>query len=86
MHWMILELEWKQTTEKLCTNWLFMVQCQNPQITVKKVLKRRSYKITAAQKLWPLNWKAESQYCWYFVEPEAITFVEPEIVFFSKGA
>jgi len=39
----------------------------------QKVLKLRSYKITAAQKLLPRNWKAGSQYCWWFVEPEAIT-------------
>jgi len=84
---MILELEWKQTTEKLCTDWLFIVQSQNPQITVKKkVLKLSSYKITAAQMLLPLNWKAGGQYCWWFVEPEAITFFDPKILYLSKGA
>jgi hypothetical protein len=52
----------------------------------KKVLKLQSYKITAAQKLLPLNWKAGGQYCWWFVEPEAIIFFDPKIVFSSKGA
>jgi hypothetical protein len=51
----------------------------------QKVLKLSSYKITTTQKLLPLNWKATNQYSLWFVEPEAITFFDPEIVFFSKG-
>jgi len=31
--WIILAFKWKKASEYLCTNWVFKVECENPQLT-----------------------------------------------------